>query len=46
MQRKGAGAMSIFGIEVPMMAIWVGVAAVVAVIVAMIAKGFIDEMKK
>lgn len=36
----------LFGFQVPMTAIWVIVAIVVLVIVAFIAKGFIDEMKK
>ena len=34
--------MTLFGITVPMEAIWV----IVAIIVLFIAKGFIDEMKK
>lgn len=38
--------MSIFGFDVPMEAIWIIVAIVVLIIVAFIAKGFIDEMKK
>ena len=38
--------MSLFGFEVPMEAIWVGVAIIVLVIVVFIAKGFMDEMKK
>lgn len=38
--------MSLFGIIVPMEAIWVIVAIIVAIIVIFIAKGFIDEMKK
>ena len=38
--------MTLFGIEVPMWSIWVIVAIVVLIIVACIAKGFIDEMKK
>ena len=38
--------MQLFGISVPMEAIWVVVAIVVLVIVIFIAKGFIDEMKK
>ena len=39
-------AMSLFGFEVPMEAIWAIVAIVVLVIVVFIAKGFMDEMKK
>lgn len=38
--------MTLFGITVPMEAIWVTVAIIVLVIVGFIAKGFIDEMKK
>lgn len=38
--------MILFGITVPMEAIWVIVAIIVIVIIAFIAKGFIDEMKK
>lgn len=38
--------MTLFGITVPMGAIWVIVAIIVLVIVGFIAKGFIDEMKK
>lgn len=37
---------SIFGIHVPVMAIWIVVALVVLIIVIFIAKGFIDELKK
>jgi len=36
----------IFGFSIPMQAIWIAVAIVVLVVVAFIAKGFIDEMKK
>lgn len=38
--------MTIFGIELPMEAVWAVVGVIVLVIVAFIAKGFIDEMKK
>ncbi len=38
--------MTLFGINVPMEAIWVIVAIIVLAIVVFIAKGFIDEMKK
>ena len=38
--------MTLFGINVPMEAIWVIVAIIVLIIVIFIAKGFIDEMKK
>ena len=36
----------IFGLSIPMQAIWIAVAIIVLVVVAFIAKGFIDEMKK
>ena len=39
-------AMTLFGMTVPMEAIWVVVAIIVLIIVVFIAKGFIDEMKK
>lgn len=38
--------MTLFGIQIPMTVIWVAVILVVVIIVALIAKGFIDEMKK
>lgn len=38
--------MTLFGMPVPMEAIWVVVAIIVLIIVVFIAKGFIDEMKK
>ena len=38
--------MTLFGMNVPMEAIWVVVAIIVLIIVVFIAKGFIDEMKK
>ncbi|CAK7045044.1 MAG: hypothetical protein PEGG_01892 [Paraeggerthella hongkongensis] len=38
--------MTLFGMTVPMEAIWVVVAIIVLIIVVFIAKGFIDEMKK
>lgn len=38
--------MTLFGIPVPMTAVWIVVAIVVLVIVAFIAKGFLEEMKK
>ena len=36
----------LFGLQIPAVAIWVIVAIVVVFIIAFIAKGFIDEMKK
>lgn len=36
----------LFGIQVPVVAIWVLVAIIVLIIVVFIAKGFMDEMKK
>lgn len=38
--------MEIFGITVPMVAVWIVVIIVVVAIVGFIAKGFFDEMKK
>ena len=36
----------LFGMQIPMWVIWVIVAIIVLIIVVLIAKGFIDEMKK
>ena len=38
--------MTLFGMTVPMEAIWVVVAIIVLIIVVVISKGVIDEMKK
>lgn len=38
--------MTLFGITVPMEAIWIVVAIIVLIIIVFIAKGFMDEMKK
>ena len=46
LEQKGVISMSIFGFDVPMEAIWIIVAVIVLIIIAFIAKGFIDEMKK
>ena len=44
--QNGVISMTLFGITVPMEAIWIIVAIIVLIIVVFIAKGFIDEMKK
>ena len=36
----------LFGMQIPMWAIWVIAVIIVLIIVVFIAKGFIDEMKK
>ncbi len=38
--------MELFGMQVPMAAVWIVAAIVVIVIVGFIVKGFIEEMKK
>lgn len=38
--------MTLFGITIPMAAVWIFAAIVVLLIVVFIAKGFLDEMKK
>lgn len=36
----------IFGLEIPVVAVWIVVAIVVIAVIAFIGKGFFDEMKK
>lgn len=38
--------MTLFGVSIPMEAVWITIALIVLVIVIFIAKGFIDEMRK
>ena len=38
--------MELFGFTIPMAAIWAVVGIIVVAVIAFIAKGFIDEMKK
>lgn len=38
--------MTLFGLEVPAVLIWVIVAVIVIVIIAFIVKGFLNEMKR
>lgn len=38
--------MTFFGISIPVEAVWVTTIVIVVAVVAFIAKGFIDEMKK
>ncbi len=38
--------MELFGMQVPMAAIWIVAAIVVAIVVGFIVKGFIEEMRK
>lgn len=38
--------MTFFGISIPVEAVWVTAAVIVVAVVAFIAKGFIEEMKK
>lgn len=44
--RMKGEAMSLFGFEIPMTAIWVVAAIVVIIVIAFIVKGFVEEMKK
>lgn len=38
--------MDLFGMQVPMAAVWIVAAVVVLIVVGFIVKGFIDEMRK
>lgn len=38
--------MELFGIAIPMEAVWIFAAIIVLIIIIFIAKGFLDEMKK
>ncbi len=38
--------MEIFGLTIPMPVVWIVIALVIIAIIAFIAKGFFDEMKK
>lgn len=38
--------MELFGLQVPMAAVWIIAAVVVLIVVGFIVKGFIEEMKK
>ncbi len=38
--------MTLFGLHIPMEAVWITTVIVVLIIVVFIAKGFIDELKK
>ena len=38
--------MTLFGMNIPMEAVWAIVAVIILIVVIFIAKGFIDEMKK
>lgn len=45
-QRLKEEDMELFGMQVPMAAIWIVAAIVVVIVVGFIVKGFIEEMKK
>ena len=46
LDRKERAMINLFGFEIPSAAIWIIVAIIAIILIAFIAKGFVDEMKK